>query len=68
VGISNQPPAADFLGDSSGQRLFDSSHHGTLNMSFVDGSIHKINFEIDAKAFEYFGNKSDGQTVDSTNY
>jgi prepilin-type N-terminal cleavage/methylation domain-containing protein/prepilin-type processing-associated H-X9-DG protein len=69
IRYTNLPPAADLTGDNpSGEKLFGSSHHGTLNMSFADGSVHKINFEIDAKAFEYLGNKNDGQTVDATSY
>jgi prepilin-type processing-associated H-X9-DG protein len=69
IRYTNLPPDADHTGDDlSGGKLFGSSHHGTLNMAFADGSVHKISFEIDAKAFEYLGNKNDGQTVDSTNY
>ncbi len=69
IRYTNLPPDADHTGDDlSGNKLFGSSHHGALNMSFADGSVHKINFEIDAKAFEYLGNKSDGQTVNSANY
>jgi prepilin-type N-terminal cleavage/methylation domain-containing protein len=66
---TNLPPAPDNNDNKmSGGQLFGSSHHGALNMSFADGSVHRIGFNIDAKTFEYLGNKSDGQTVDATSY
>lgn len=61
---TNQLPAPDHTGDDlSGNQLFGSSHHGGFNMSFVDGSVHKIDYNIDAQTFQNLGNKSDGGSV-----
>ena len=65
---TNLPPAPDPAGGGAGDQLFGSSHRGALNMAFADGSIHRIDFSIDAKAFEHLGNKSDGNGVDPANF
>jgi prepilin-type N-terminal cleavage/methylation domain-containing protein/prepilin-type processing-associated H-X9-DG protein len=65
---TNVPPAPDHTGAGTGEKLFGSSHRGGLNMSFADGSVHRIDFSIDAKTFEHLGNKSDGSTVDTTSF
>jgi prepilin-type processing-associated H-X9-DG protein len=68
IRYTNVPPAPDPAGGGSGDNLFGSSHHGGLNMSFADGSVHRIDFSIDAKTFEYLGNKNDGNGVDATKF
>ncbi len=58
------PPAPDYsLPVGDGEKLFGSSHPGTLNMSMVDGSVHVVPYSIDAQVFEWLGNRSDGQLV-----
>jgi prepilin-type N-terminal cleavage/methylation domain-containing protein len=63
---TNRAPAPDYsapFGD--GQGLFGSSHVGTFNAVFADGSIHSISYSIDRATFALLGNKSDGQAIGS---
>jgi prepilin-type N-terminal cleavage/methylation domain-containing protein len=58
-------PAADFsAATGDGERRFGSSHPVRFNAVFADGSVQSISYSIDAKLFQYLGDKSDGQAVD----
>ena len=58
------PPATDYLADiGDGEKLFGSSHPGTVNMVFVDGSVHALAYFIDAETFANLGNRKDGQSI-----
>jgi prepilin-type processing-associated H-X9-DG protein len=42
---------------------FGSAHPGGVNAVFGDGSVHTINYDIDAILFNRLGNRSDGEVV-----
>jgi prepilin-type N-terminal cleavage/methylation domain-containing protein/prepilin-type processing-associated H-X9-DG protein len=47
-----------------GHTAFGSPHSGGLNMSFCDGSIHTVSYDIDWIAHRDLGNRADGNSVD----
>jgi prepilin-type N-terminal cleavage/methylation domain-containing protein/prepilin-type processing-associated H-X9-DG protein len=63
---TDMPPAPDFHGTGNGKELFGSSHPGRFNAVFADGSVHVIPYDIDPTVFSNLGNKSDGQTIDTS--
>jgi prepilin-type N-terminal cleavage/methylation domain-containing protein len=42
---------------------FGSAHPSGVNAVFGDGSVHTINYDIDARLFNLLGNRDDGETV-----
>ena len=42
---------------------FGSAHPGGINMSFADGSVHTINYDVDALVFNQLGHRADGAAV-----
>jgi prepilin-type N-terminal cleavage/methylation domain-containing protein len=44
---------------------FGSPHPISFNMSFCDGSVHSIDYSIDAKTHLYFGSRNDNQPIDA---
>lgn len=58
---TDEPPQPDHDGGEDGEKLFGSSHPGVFNAAMADGSVHSVNYEIAAEAFERLGNRSDGQ-------
>jgi prepilin-type N-terminal cleavage/methylation domain-containing protein/prepilin-type processing-associated H-X9-DG protein len=47
---------------------FGSAHPGGINALFADGSVHAINYEIDAETFNKLGGRADGEVADSSSY
>ena len=47
---------------------FGSAHPGGLNMSFCDGSVRTINYDIDPLIHSNLGNRQDGQVIDSSKF
>lgn len=45
---------------------FGSAHPSGFNMSFCDGSVHTIQYDIDPLVHESLGVRDDGATVDMT--
>ena len=60
-------PAEDHVDEPDGEERFGSSHSGTFNAVFLDGSVHPLGFDIDLKVLSHLGNKSDGQSVSIPN-
>jgi prepilin-type N-terminal cleavage/methylation domain-containing protein/prepilin-type processing-associated H-X9-DG protein len=67
------PPKQDSLSGNTNNALwgasvnvpnFGSAHSGGFNCSFVDGSVHLINYEIDPIVFDRLGDRRDGEVVD----
>ena len=53
------PPLQDRIGLQAIER-FGSAHPGGLHMSFCDGSVHLLSFDIDPDLHRYNGDRSDG--------
>ena len=45
-------------------RIFGSNHAAGLNMVMCDGSVHTINFSVDADIHRNLGIRADGQAID----
>lgn len=43
---------------------FGSAHSGVFFMSFCDGSVHGISFDVDVLPYTYLSNRRDGNVVD----
>ena len=58
------PPASDSdtLEVSLDEPFFGSSHSGTMNMAFCDGSVQSIDYEVDNAVFYYYGGRDDDNT------
>ncbi len=57
-------PAPDYSAPSGdGEGRFGSSHHGSFNAVFADGSVRTISYPVNHKVFKRVGDKSDGQQV-----
>jgi prepilin-type N-terminal cleavage/methylation domain-containing protein/prepilin-type processing-associated H-X9-DG protein len=48
--------------------LFGSPHANSFNMSFCDGSVHSIDYTIDAEVYRRLGNRKDALPVSSSQY
>jgi prepilin-type N-terminal cleavage/methylation domain-containing protein/prepilin-type processing-associated H-X9-DG protein len=58
-------PMPDYFGEGWDKgRRFGSSHPGTFNAVFADGSVHPISYDVDVTLFGRLGNRSDGQATD----
>jgi len=58
----NNPPMPDPKSGDGGMR-FGSSHSAGAIFAFCDGSVRLVPFSIDPVAFEYLGNRADGQVI-----
>jgi prepilin-type processing-associated H-X9-DG protein len=45
---------------------FGSAHSSAFNMSFCDGSVRQINYEIDDGVFSAFGSRNGGEIIDAS--
>jgi hypothetical protein len=57
-------PLRDTLGVSN-YLIFGSSHSAGFSMAMCDGSVHMLNYQIDATAYANLGNRADGCVVDA---
>jgi prepilin-type N-terminal cleavage/methylation domain-containing protein len=48
--------------------MFGSAHPSTFNSVFADGSVHAINYIIDAQLFNCLGNRQDRQPIDTSHF
>ncbi len=61
------PPLQDTPGNASTVQ-FGSAHSGLCMFVFCDGSVHKINNDIDANTFANLGSRNDGQAIDGSKF
>jgi prepilin-type N-terminal cleavage/methylation domain-containing protein len=62
VRSTNLPPLPDLrAAQGTGGRRFGSSHTGTWQAAFADGSVHTLSYGIDPTVFRFLGDRSDGQ-------
>lgn len=66
VGWTNTSPTPD-RPNKPNWRGFGSAHASGLNMSFCDGSVRTISYQIDRKIHRNLGNRKDGQKTDASN-
>ena len=46
---------------------FGSAHASSMNMSFADGSVHKLHYGIEGQIHALLGSRKDGQMIPDTN-
>jgi prepilin-type processing-associated H-X9-DG protein len=44
----------------NGAHAFGSAHSSTVNIAYVDGSVHGVEFEVDPEVWAKAGNRQDG--------
>ena len=49
---TDHAPAPDHSETGDGEKLFGSSHPGSINAVFVDGSVRGLSYDLDEKVFE----------------
>jgi prepilin-type N-terminal cleavage/methylation domain-containing protein len=59
------PPLPDTPGYAGGYFIFGGPHPAAFMMSFADGSVRPISFQIDREAHRRLGNRGDGQPASS---
>jgi prepilin-type processing-associated H-X9-DG protein len=64
VGWTNDVPYQDSPGYGN-LTSFGSAHSTSFNMGFCDGSVHAINYSIDAAVHQYLGSRNDDQAIDA---
>jgi prepilin-type N-terminal cleavage/methylation domain-containing protein/prepilin-type processing-associated H-X9-DG protein len=61
-------PMRDEAGYSGCMTIFGSAHAAGFNMAFCDGSVRKINYEIEPNIHLSLGHRADGQPVNSSSW
>jgi prepilin-type N-terminal cleavage/methylation domain-containing protein len=56
-------PRPDTPGDPNTYGAFGSAHPSSFHMTFCDGSVHSISYDVDLYTHSYLANRQDGQTV-----
>jgi prepilin-type N-terminal cleavage/methylation domain-containing protein/prepilin-type processing-associated H-X9-DG protein len=64
-GVQRDNPIFTTLG-SLNDYLFGSAHATVANFVFCDGSVHRINYNIDPLTFQYLGSRNDNHPVNTT--
>lgn len=54
----------EFYGRDADNWFFGSAHPVAFNMAFADGSVHKINYDVDVVLFNNLADRDDGQLTD----
>jgi prepilin-type N-terminal cleavage/methylation domain-containing protein/prepilin-type processing-associated H-X9-DG protein len=60
LGYDPPPVPSQFGGDP--EQIFGSAHPGAMNMSFCDGSVQSIEYDIDDNVFFWLGGRDDDGT------
>jgi prepilin-type N-terminal cleavage/methylation domain-containing protein len=65
---AKKSPSPDLYGDddADGEKLFGSSHPGTINAALVDGSVRSISMDVDKDTFRRLGDIAGGEQLDET--
>lgn len=69
--IIQDPPAQDTIGGRLLPRYvnsFGSAHATGMQMSFCDGSVHLISYDIDPLTHQYLGRRNDGAVTSPDSY
>ncbi|MFM8892238.1 MAG: DUF1559 domain-containing protein [Planctomycetia bacterium] len=56
----NASPAAKHSGYTMERSSFGSSHPGSFNAAFCDGSVRAVEYNVDARTFQQMGSRDDG--------
>ena len=69
IRLTTRPPAKDHSSPSDdGDRRFGSSHPGSFNAVFADGSIHSLSYSIDNELFRLLGDKGDSSPLGTVEF
>ena len=63
-GARGLPSCDQLYGPETDVVNFGSAHPGGFNVVFGDGSVHTLNYDIDAFVFDNLGDRQDGEVVD----
>jgi hypothetical protein len=66
--LTSTPLESDFQTTADVGFQFGSSHSGAMMGVFADGSVHSINYEIDADLFNNLGDRRDGASIDEAEF
>jgi prepilin-type processing-associated H-X9-DG protein len=56
---NDSSPARRHSGYASEHASFGSSHPGSFNVAFCDGSVRTLDYDIDARSFQQMGSRDD---------
>lgn len=64
---TDKQPEPDMIGTNE-SGVYGSAHTATFNISFCDGSVHRIPFEVDPAVHQALANRKDGVEVNTSSF
>ncbi len=63
---TNLPPQRDTMGYDDLGALFGSAHYNAAHFAMCDGSVRRINYNVNPQIFQWLGCRNDGRSIDPT--